>query len=58
MWTKKLTKPNTGHQGLEGWFLLLWWWLFLAACGILVPRPGIEPAHPALEVQSLKPLDH
>ena len=23
------------------------------ACGILVPRPGIEPAPPALEVWSL-----
>ena len=26
-----------------------------AACGILVPRPGIEPMSPALKVQNLKP---
>ena len=25
------------------------------ACGILVPRPGIEPAPPAVEVRSLNP---
>ena len=25
-------------------------WLHHAACGILVPRPGIEPAPPAVEV--------
>ena len=28
-------------------------WLHCAACGILVPQPGIEPVPPALEVQSL-----
>ena len=30
---------------------------FSKECGILVPRPGIEPVSPAVEVQSLKPLD-
>ena len=28
-------------------------WLPRVACGILVPRPGIEPVPPAMEVQSL-----
>ena len=28
-------------------------WLHHVACGILVPRPGIKPAPPALETQSL-----
>ena len=28
-------------------------WLSRAACGILVPRPGMELAPPALEAQSL-----
>ena len=28
-------------------------WLHRVACGILVPGPGIEPAPPALEAQSL-----
>ena len=27
------------------------------ACGILVPRPGLEPMPPALEAQSLNHLD-
>ena len=29
-------------------------WSYHEACGILVPWPGVEPAPPALEVQSLK----
>ena len=28
-------------------------WPHLMACGILTPRPGIKPAPPAMEVQSL-----
>ena len=28
-------------------------WPLLAACGILVPQPGVEPAPPVVEVQSL-----
>ena len=28
-------------------------WPRFVACGILVPRPGIEPAPPALKAQSL-----
>ena len=28
-------------------------WLHCTACGILVPQPGIKPAPPALEAQSL-----
>ena len=38
-----LTKQNTGNHPL---FLRM-------ACGVLVPRPGIEPAPPAVEAQSL-----
>ena len=43
------------HQGLLlGYFILFFiFWSHHAACGILVPRPGIEPASPALEAQSL-----
>ena len=29
------------------------YWLHRAACGILIPQPGIEPAAPALEERSL-----
>lgn len=32
-------------------------WPCHRACGILVPRPGIKPMHPALEAQR-QPLDH
>ena len=32
---------------------LFFFWLHCTACGILVPRPGIEPAPPALEAWSL-----
>ena len=32
--------------------LLLLFWPPCMACGILVPRPGIEPMHPAVEVPS------
>ena len=32
-------------------FFFLWPWC--TACGILVPGPGIEPASPAAEAQSL-----
>ena len=34
-------------------FLLMGIWPRQAACGILVPRPGIEPTPPALAVQTL-----
>ena len=30
-------------------------WPHRMACGIFVPRPGMEPAAPALEVQTLNP---
>ena len=33
--------------------LLFFFWPHHTACGILVPRPGIEPAPPALEAWSL-----
>ena len=32
--------------------LPLFFWLYHAACGILVPPPGIEPLVPAMEAQS------
>ena len=34
-------------------FFFLIFWPHNTACGILVPRPGIKPACPALEAQSL-----
>ena len=34
-------------------FLSFLLWPHPTACGILVPQPGIEPAHPELEVWSL-----
>ena len=41
----------------EWFFVLFFWgggfWPRCAACGILVPQPGIEPTPPALEVWSL-----
>ena len=40
---------GTPSGGLLGYFF----WPCHAACGILVPRPGIEPAPPSLEAQSL-----
>ena len=49
------TAPGRGiyvcmHPHLDvGMFLLFFFWLCSKACGILVPRPGIEPASPALE---------
>ena len=33
----------------------LYFWPCCAACGILVPQPGIEPVPPDLEAQSLNP---
>ena len=39
--------------------LIFWWWVgggHAAACGILVPGPGIEPVTPVVESQSLNPL--
>ena len=37
----------------NGIFFFLIFWLRHAACEISVPQPGIEPAPPALGVQSL-----
>ena len=38
------------------WFGCLWGfffcWLYCVACWILVPQPGIKPAHPIVEVQN------
>ena len=34
-------------------FCFMFWFLVCEACGILAPKPGIEPAPPALEAQSL-----
>ena len=33
-------------------------WLLLAACGILVPQPGIKPVPLVVETQESYPLDH
>ena len=40
--------PNTPDS-----FSICLFWLYYAACGILVPKPGMEPALPAAETQSL-----
>ena len=42
-----------GGRRFIHFILLLLFWLCRTACGILVPRPGIEPVPPAVEVQSL-----
>ena len=34
-------------------FFFVFFWLHRVACGILVPQPGIKPAPPAVEAQSL-----
>ena len=34
-------------------YLFIYFWPHRAACGILVPQPGIEPEPPALAMQSL-----
>ena len=36
-------------------FLFFFFWLHRVACGILVPRPGIQPGPHALEMKSLNP---
>ena len=33
-------------------FIYLFIWLYRAACGILVPQPGIEPTPPEVEARS------
>ena len=38
-------------EELPSFFLSFFFWS--AAYGILVPRPGVEPTHPALQVWSL-----
>ena len=39
--------------GIFFFFLIFTFWSCCAACGVLVPRPGIEPAPTALEAQNL-----
>ena len=34
-------------------FSFVWFWLYYVACGILVPKPGMEPAPFAAKTQSL-----
>ena len=38
---------------LQNCFCFMFWIFVLEACGILAPRPGIEPAPPALEGEVL-----
>ena len=40
-------------QGFLFALFFFYFWPLSAACGILVPQPGIEPMSPAVEVQSL-----
>ena len=45
---------------LKNFYLFIYLFIFWpchAACGILVPRPGIKPMLPAVEARSPKPLD-
>ena len=44
--------PCLGQGGSFSSFFKIFW-LFCAACGILVPQPGIEPVSPAVEAWSL-----
>ena len=50
---------NVLMNGSMHLFLLIYvyFWPHHAACGILVPQPGIKPALPMLGAQNL-PLDH
>ena len=38
---------------LQYFFCFMFWFFGREACGILAPRPGIEPAPPALKVEVL-----
>ena len=56
----KVLPPTTLNSGSwpsweakETSFFFFFFWLWPATCGILVPWPGIKPAVPTLEVQSL-----
>ena len=54
--SKRFRKEILKHDSHTVTRLLLFFWMRCAwhvACGILVPRPEIEPALPAMEVQSL-----
>jgi len=48
---RKEQASQSREWGKISFFFLFW--PHHAACGILVPQPGVEPAPPALEVQSL-----
>ena len=41
------------HNRVQGFLCFLFFWPRQAACGILVPRPGIKPVPPALGARSL-----
>ena len=42
--------PGKPHSS----FFFFMFWLHHAACGILVPQPGIEPTPPALEAWTVR----
>ena len=44
--------PEIQEQNRDFYFILFYW-PRLAACGILVPQPGIEPVPPAVEARIL-----
>ena len=50
-WYRLVRSPNSFLNYIL--FIFLIFWPHQAACGILVPWPGIEPTPPALEVRSL-----
>ena len=41
-----------GQPYISGVGTLFFFWPSLAACGILVPRPGIKPVPPEVEARS------
>ena len=56
-WTTKVTGARKFFRSFFFLILLLFlkiiFWSHYTACGILVPRPGIQPTHPALEAWNL-----
>ena len=52
-YTPNWDKTSTWEVEYQIIFIFIFFfWPCLASCGILVPRPGIEPAPPALETRS------
>ena len=52
-WSPSSLSVEEFEQSLGDPFIYLFIWLHRTACGILIPRPGVQPMPTALEVQSL-----